>query len=87
LRTLFDSVRPEGSQLVQLDCRSTICRADIAHQDAQARQRLIAALGATGSFTNDGEQGLLSSFEDKGGLRSSYFMARDKHKLPAAGMR
>ena len=87
LLNLFYDASPEGSQLDQAECRSTFCRIDVNHVDAQAEQRFLAAFAASGQFTNDDKQGFYQRVVDhNGATRSVFFYARKGHELPAGSL-
>ena len=88
LRAAFDTASPEGSQLLETSCRSTMCRVDVMHADAAAQMRFAAALAPQGLFTNDGQRGFMQQTQDaSGSLRSTYFIAREGHHLADARAR
>ena len=84
LRAAYDAAMPEGTQLMDASCRSTMCRVDVAHRDAAAQMRFVAALAPLGLFSNDGQRGHMLQREDASGLHSTYFIAREGHVLSGA---
>ena len=83
LRAAFDKARPKGTELIGLDCRSSLCRVVVSHQDALAQLRFAAAMGPLGLFSNDGQRGAAVHSADAGAvIRSSYFIGRDGQTLP-----
>ncbi len=81
LRGAFDSVMPEGTQLMETSCRATLCRAEVLHQDTKAQLRFVAALAPLGLFSNDGQRGVMQHSEEAAGLRATYYVAREGYSL------
>lgn len=84
LRAGFDNAMPEGTQLMEGTCRSTMCRVEVTHRDADAQLKFVAALAPLGLFSNDGQRGVMQQSDDGTGLRATYFIAREGHRLAAA---
>lgn len=84
LRQHYDSVSPAGSMVVDLGCRSTMCRVEVSHVDGAAQERFVAALAPLGLFANDGISGWASHQGSKAELRSVYYIAREGFNLAVA---
>ncbi len=87
LRNSYDTVSPAGSMLLDLGCRSTLCRIEVSHVDGIAQERFVAALAPLGLFSNDGISGMVFHQGSKAELRSVYFIAREGHDLSVAPQR
>ncbi len=88
LRAAFDAAAPRGSLLIDAACRSTMCRAEVQHADDEARVRFVGALAPMGLFSHDGQRGVAQESRDaSGNLRSTFFIAREGHRLADAGSR
>lgn len=84
LRNTVAKQAPEGSQWLDGDCRTSICRIDIWHRDADAQRRFVSAFGPLGLFSHDGSSGWMISASDRSGLRSQFYIAREGTRLPAS---
>ncbi len=87
LRSLFDTASPEGTQLVDLSCRSSLCRVEFAHRDEAAQMRFVAALAPSGIFSGDSQRGLAAAGDAKTGWKSAYYLAREGLNLPKPAAR
>lgn len=83
LRNAYDVVVPDGTQLMDVACRATLCRVEVVHKDGLAQERFVQALAPSGLFSNDGHRGFAVHAGGKGGLSSVYYLAREGQGLPA----
>lgn len=75
----FFAARAEarGSRLVSVDCRTTMCRVRVAHDEGDASDRFMEAAGHVPPFDAAGAR-----FPDPDPSASLVFLAREKTRLP-----
>ncbi len=79
----FYELSPEGNLLSDAICRSTFCRIDITHINAEAELQFLAEFATKKAFINDEKQGFYQRMEDENGsARTVFFFARKGHQLP-----
>jgi hypothetical protein len=80
--SLLQLATQEGSQLLNAECRATLCQVEIAHTDVSAQQWLLAHLPQEAPF--DGEQLIHEVNEDPEAPRTRMYLARQGHPLLTA---
>jgi len=83
LLNLFIKSEAIGNQLEGAACRSTFCRIDVSHMNAEAEQNFIASFATSGQFVDDGERGFYyREADNNGSIRTVFYYARKGHQLP-----
>lgn len=85
LQQAWDRARPAGTTLLGLECRQTLCRAEVRHADEAARMRFVGAMAAQHGFPLDGIEGHVEHRREGAALRSVYYLVRQGRALAGAG--
>ena len=75
----FAESLPAGSTLASLECRSSLCRAELRHDSQDAQEEAIAALPQADGWSSRGSIHLV---QDERGLASVFYVAREGMGLP-----
>lgn len=78
---ILESTALEDSDLMLVDCRSTLCRLEVSHDDDEAQLQFLDTLPLTAPFD---AEGFYERIDDGDGFsRTVVYLARVDHQLPA----
>lgn len=80
ITSAFGTEALAGSSLLFVECRSTVCRVEVAHQDARARARFLEDVRNVPPF--DRSAGAVRPDGDPTSNRTVLYMAREGQRLP-----
>lgn len=84
--SIHDALRAEtfaGSSLVRAECRSTLCRVEVAHDDPAAADRFFEQVRFSPPF--DRGAGVVTRVGEGASRRTVVYMAREGRALPPLG--
>lgn len=83
LQTRVSGLLPAGSKLVSMECRSTMCRAEVAHPDLEAHREFIrAGFSSPAEMWRIATNVSLGEPADSAKVTSIVFLSREGRELP-----
>lgn len=87
LQSIFTQKNLNDSYLNQASCKSTLCKIEVSHVNAEAERRFLAAFASSGAFIPDGEQGYYEKVVDENGnAKTVFYYAREGYTLPTGSL-
>jgi hypothetical protein len=80
IEKVLSSSELNGSKVATVDCRSTLCRTEVTHEDPLAREIFEATFPARLGWTDF--HGRMQQVEGPAGIGTVVYLSRDGHTLP-----
>lgn len=78
----FYAVSLPGNHIHGIDCRSTLCRIEIAHDDPVSEQSFLSHIASSGDFVADDRSGVyLRQVDARGSARTVFYLSREGYDL------